>query len=407
MSTDVWRQKVKRRAILSAAVVLLAAAAADAAPRRALPPAKAAALPAAMKGFVDRGVIAGAVTLIDRGGEVAVAAVGKRDLSSGEAMREDDLFWIASMTKPMAAAAVAMLKDEGKLAFDDPVEKHLPEFRGQWMVQEETGDRRVLVRPPRAITIRDLLIHASGLGDVPSPRPHATLAELSMAYAREPLRFSPGERWTYSNAGINVLGRIVEVASGQRFEEFFQARLLTPLGMRDTTFWPTPEQARRVATAYGPPEGALQPVRVEFYKGELTDRARTPLPAGGLYSTARDVGRFYRMMLRGGTLDGRVYLKPETAAELSRTQSGDLQTGFVPGMSWGYGFQVVREPQGVTAALSPGTFGHGGAYATQSWADPRRDLVMVLMIQRAGFKPNGDSAEIRKVFNQLAEEAAR
>jgi len=124
-----------------------------------------------------------------------------------------------------------------------------------------------------------------------------------------------------------------------------------------------------------------------------------------LYSSAKDVAQFYRMMLNGGELDGKRLLKPETADLMTTTQSGEIKTGFVEGMSWGLGFQVVREPQGATAALSKGTFGHGGAYATQSWADPVKGLAYVLLIQRAGM-PNGDGSEIRAEFQRAASELA-
>lgn len=364
---------------------------------------KLADIPKRMQELVDKGVIAGSVTLVAHYGKVVqLAAVGKSDLASGREMKPDDLFWIASMTKPMAAICVLMLQDEGKLRIEDPVEKHLPEFKGQWFVTEFGEKRRVLERSPRPITIRDLLTHTSGLGDVKSPRPHSTLAELCMAYSREPLFFAPGAKWNYSNSGINTLGRIVEVAGGQPFAEFIQQRLFTPLGMKDTTFWPTPEQQARIAKSYKPGrDGRLEETANFFVTGDLADRRRTPSPAGGLYSTAADVARVYLMMLNGGTLDGHTYLKKDTATLMTVTQTGEIKTGFVDGMSWGLGFQVVKEPQGVTAALSAGSFGHGGAYATQSWGDPKRGAVYVMMIQRAGF-PNGDASEARKAFQDAA-----
>jgi CubicO group peptidase (beta-lactamase class C family) len=364
---------------------------------------KLAEVPKRMQEFVEKDEIAGAVTLVLQHGRVAqLAAVGKSDLASGRALKPDDLFWIASMTKPMTAVCVLILQDERKLSIEDPVEKYLPEFKGEWVVSEFGEDRRVLVKSPRPITLRDLLTHTSGLGDVKSPRPHSTLAELCMAYAREPLFFPPGSKWNYCNSGINTLGRIVEIVSGQPFAEFLQQRVLDPLGMKDTTFWPTPAQAARLAKSYQRnKEGKLEEISVFFTEGPLSDKQRTPFPSGGLYSTAEDVAAFYQMMLNGGAFSGRTILKTETVALMTTTQSGNLKTGFVEGMSWGLGFQVVKEPRGVTASLSPGSFGHGGAYATQSWADPKRDLIFVLMIQRAGL-PNGDASEMRKVFQDTA-----
>lgn len=361
-----------------------------------------------MQRFVDDETVAGAVTLVTSRSEIVHwEAVGKSDLAAGRAMEKDALFWIASMTKPMAAVCVLMLQEEGKLSIDEPVEKYLPEFKNQWMIEKKEAKKLVLVRPKRPVTVRDLLTHTAGLGDVKSPRTHSTLGELTMAYAREPLQFEPGSQWSYSNPGINTLGRIVEVLSGKDFATFIQQRLFNPLQMQDTTFWPTEEQLKRVAKSYklNKETGKLEETTVYFTDGPLTDRRRTPYPAGGLYSSAKDVARFYQMMLNGGTLGGTQFLRPETVELMTTTQSGEVKTGFVEGMSWGLGFQVVREPQGPTAALSKGTFGHGGAYATQSWGDPVKGLAYVLLIQRAGM-PNGDGSEIRGEFQRVASEIA-
>jgi CubicO group peptidase (beta-lactamase class C family) len=361
-----------------------------------------AAVPQAMQRFVDDQTIAGAVTLVARHDRILrVDAIGQADLAQSQPMKADSLFWIASMTKPMTAVTVLMLQDEGRLSVEDPVEKHLLEFKGQWLLAESTADRRVLVRPPRPVTVRDLLNHTSGLGDVPAARWDATLAEQVAAYAREPLRFPPGSRWEYCNPGINTLGRIVEVVSGEPFADFLQRRLLNPLGMKHTTFWPTPAQAKRLAKSYQPKaDGAgLEETGIFFLQGGLSDRRRAPRPSGGLFSTASDMARFYQMMLNDGVWRGRRLLSPAAVAQLTRTQTGEIQTGFVDGMSFGFGFAVVKAPQGVTGMLSPGTFGHGGAYGTQSWADPARDLIFVLMIQRAKL-PNADGSEVRRVFQQ-------
>jgi CubicO group peptidase (beta-lactamase class C family) len=361
-----------------------------------------------MQRFVENGTVSGAVTLVaTRSGIAHWEGIGKSDLAAGREMQKDDLFWIASMTKPMAAVCVLMLQEEGRLSIEDPVEKYLPEFKGQWVVEKKEAKRLVLAQPRRPITVRDLLTHTAGLGDVKTPRTHSTLGELAMAYAREPLQFEPGSRWSYSNPGINTLGRIVEVLSGRDFAAFIQERIFDPLQMRDTTFWPSDEQLKRVAKSYklNKEIGTLEETTVYFTDGKLSDTKRTPYPAGGLYSSARDIAQFYRMMLNGGSLEGRQILRPETVELMTTTQSGDIKTGFVEGMSWGLGFQVVREPQGVTSVLSKGTFGHGGAYATQSWGDPVKGLVYVLLIQRAGM-PNGDASEIRDEFQKVASELA-
>ncbi len=378
------------------ALSLLPAAAADA--------AKWDGVTKRMQAFVNNSTIAGSVTLVaTRDQVVNVQAVGFADLAAKTPMRADHLFWIASMTKPITGACVLMLQDEGKLSVDDAVEKHLPEFKGQWLVTAKGSDQLTLGRPARPITLRDLLTHTSGMGNFAAPRMDCSLAELVTGVSQVPLQFPPGSQWSYNNPGINTLGRVVEVVSGQRFEDFLQQRVLDPLAMKDTTFWPTVAQAKRIAKAYKPgKEGkGLEEVSNAFLQGALSDRRRTPHPAGGLFSTAADVAVFYQMMLSGGEWRGKRLLSKSSVEQLTRTQTGDIKTGFTDGMSWGFGFQVVKDPQGVTAMLSPGTFGHGGAYATQSWADPKKGLVLVMMIQRTGFS-NGDKSVVRQSFQEGA-----
>jgi CubicO group peptidase (beta-lactamase class C family) len=370
--------------------------------------AKLAAVPKAMQRFVEDKTIAGAVTLVATSDRIVFTnAVGFADLEKKVPMKEDNFFWIASMTKPMTAVCVMMLQDDGKLSVDDPVEKWLPEFKGQWLVEEKSTDRLVLKRPARVITLRDLLTHTSGLGDVTAPRFDCSLAELAMAYAREPLLFEPGSKWSYCNSGINTLGRIVEVVSGQPYAAFLEARVFRPLGMRDTTFWPTLQQVKRIAKPYEPAEkGGLRETNVFIAQGRVSDLRRTPLPAGGLYSTAQDVAKFYQMMLQRGAWNGKRLLSDAAVDQLTRTQTGELKTGFVDGMSFGFGFQVVKEPQGVVGMFSRGTFGHGGAYGTQSWADPKTGVIYILMIQRAKLG-NGDAAPIRQAFQEAAAAAVK
>jgi CubicO group peptidase (beta-lactamase class C family) len=358
-----------------------------------------------MQAFVDQGEIAGAVTLVATKDQILhLAAVGKSDLASGRALRTDDLFWIASMSKPMTATAVAMLVDEGKLSFNDPVEKYLPEYADLWVLGEQTPERRVLVRPARPVTLHDLLTHTSGMGEYVAYGPHWTLAEMVKSVTREPLKFQPGTRWSYSTAGIDALGRIVEVVSGRPFADFMQQRVFDPLGMKDTTFWPAPGQEARLATSYRRDikTGRLEEASIYYmYGGAITDRERPALGGAGLFSTAADVAKFYQMLLNGGEANGKRLLKPETVAELTRVQTTGLKAGFLPGSAWGLGFCLVTEPQGATAVLSSGTFGHGGAYGTQSWADPRRGVIYIMMIQRAGL-PNSDGSDMRRVFQETA-----
>jgi len=366
----------------------------------------------AMQEFVEKQDIAGAVTVVGTSkGILSLEAVGKANLETDQPMRKDALFRIASMTKPITAIGIMILSDEGKLSVDDPVEKHLPEFKGQMVVARKDGDTITLKKPSRPITIRDLLTHTSGLQGHYGPglsdlyaRRNRTLAEGVLYVSQRPLEFEPGEKWAYCNAGIDALGRIMEVVSGQSYEDFLRTRVFQPLGMLDTTFYPSPEQRERLAVTYDKKDGKL--VAAPNTLIGVLPQARHPIPAGGLCSTAGDLAKLYQMMLNGGQLDGKQILKQESVGEMTRVQTNDKQTGFVPGMGFGYGWAVVRKPEGVTAMLSPGSYGHGGAFGTQGWLDPQKDLFVVLLIQRVGL-PNADASQMRETLQKLAVEGAR
>lgn len=368
--------------------------------------ARLAAVRTRMQQFVDQGDLAGAVTLIARhDGVVSLEAVGYQDLESKRPMRPDTLFRIASMTKPVTAVGLMILADEGKLAVDDPVEKYLPEFRGQQLaVRGPQGT--TLQKPSRPITLRDLLTHTSGMpGGLPREpanlyvKRDCTLADAVRLYAKEPLQFEPGAKWQYCNIGIDTLGRIIEVVSGESYETFLQKRVFDPLGMVDTCFYPSPAQAERIATTYGKEQGKLVPA-TSLIISHPSD-GKYPIPAGGLCSTAADMARFYRMMLGQGELDGKRILSPAAVAQMTRVHTGELKAGFTDGLGFGLGWGVVRTPTGATAMLSPGAFGHGGAFGTQGWIDPHKDLVLVMMIQRVGL-PNGDASAMRREFQEAA-----
>lgn len=348
----------------------------------------------AMQQFVDNGEAAGMVTLVARRGRVVhLEAVGSADLASKRPMRPDTIFAIASMTKPITATAVMILQDEGKLSIDEPVTKYLPEF----------ADAKLPSGPPnRPITLRDLMTHTSGVaGD---QRNEGTLAETVRKLAARPLAFQPGEKWQYS-PGLSVCGRVVEVVSGQPFDRFLKERIFQPLGMIDTTFHPTPEQQKRLATLYKPGSAEKTLEATTHWINELTPD-RTPNPSGGLFSTAPDMVRFYQAILGGGQLDGTRIVSESAVREMRTIQTGDLTAGFTPSCGWGLGWGVVDKPEDVTKMLSPGTFGHGGAFGTQGWIDPQCEMIFVLMIQRTGFG-NGDRSPIRAALQELAVEALR
>lgn len=359
-----------------------------------------------LKPFVDRGELSGVVALVGNAdGVVAVEAIGRRNLEKDLPMEPDTLFRIASMTKPITAVGILMLADEGKLTVDDLVEKHLPEFRGPMLVASKSGDSVTLKPPSRPITLRDLLTHTSGLAGMPPPglsdlytKRDRTLAEGVMAYSQRPLDFEPGSKWSYCNTGIDTLGRVIEAVSGVSYETFLKDRLFGPLGMVDTTFYPSPEQRKRTAATYDRKDGKLVAVASSLIGPP--EGAKYPIPAGGLYSTAPDLAKFYRMLLRRGALDGRRYLSEASVEAMSKVQTGDLKVGFTEGMGFGLGVGVVRSPSGVTAMLSPGSFGHGGAFGTQGWIDPRKGKFVVLMIQRVNMG-NGDASDVRKAFQQV------
>jgi CubicO group peptidase (beta-lactamase class C family) len=394
--------------------LLIAALAASAPPdpkKAGMDPARLARIPERMRTFVDRNTIAGAVTLVARHGAVAeLDAMGWQDIEAKKQMRTDTIFQIMSMTKPVTAVAVMMLAEEGKLGLLDPVERHLPEFRGQWLIENQEGrDRRVLKRPARPITIRDLLTHTSGMASMPPEgagrlmsRMNLPLAQAVALYSQQPLEFEPGTRWMYSNTGIATLGRIVEVVSGTKYEDFLEQRIFKPLGMVDSFFFPPEEKIGRIAMLYDLHEGKLRRAGADALGGDpalYRKGARYPCPECGLYSTASDLAAFYQMMLNGGTYNGQRLLSRAGVELMTALHTGDLPAGHSPGMGYGLAWAVVREPLGAASYRSIGAYGHGGAFGTEGWVDSKRDTVEILMIQRS---EGGDDAERSALWNLAA-----
>jgi CubicO group peptidase (beta-lactamase class C family) len=354
--------------------------------------ADAGKLVEAVQPFVDRTELAGAVMLVaDKDQVLASKAVGWADVGARRSMRTDSVFWIASQSKPIAAAALMMLVDEGKVSLDDPVGKHLPEFKEIMVRAEQTADQIVLRRPQRAISLRDVLSHCSGL-PFKSALEEPTLDLLPLvarvrSYAMTPLDAEPGTKYRYSNAGINTAARVIEVVTGKAFEDFLDERLFRPLGMKDTTFWPDAGQSARLAKSYrpGPKKTGLQSLTINQLRYPLADRnQRFPVPAGGLFSTAKDVSLFYRMLLSGGEFGGRRYLTSEAVTELTRKQTPDaIKTGYGLGLS-----------------VRPGSFGHGGAYSTGTTAETGPGLILIWLVQHAGFPGNGKASQ--GAFRQAA-----
>ena len=338
-----------------------------------------------LKPFVDKHELAGAVALVaDKNKVLSVEAVGFADIAAGKVMRQDNIFWIASQTKPMTAVAVMMLVDEGKISLDDPIEKYLPEFRGQMVVAEKDNEHIVLRKPKHPITVRETLNHTSGL-PFKSAIEEPTLDGLSLSsavrsYAMTPLLSEPGTVYRYSNAGINTAARIIEVVAKVRYEDFIQQKLFDPLGMKDTTFWPNEAQSLRVAKSYRP--DASKTNLAEFPISQLihplSDRVhRFPMPAGGLFSTAIDTSLFCRMLLNNGELDGKRYLSENAIRELSKRQTPP----------------TIKESYGLGFSVSPDSYGHGGAQATNMEIRSGKGLVLVWMVQHGGFPGEGAKAQ--------------
>jgi CubicO group peptidase (beta-lactamase class C family) len=353
----------------------------------------------AMKPFVEKQEVSGVVTVVaGREKILHVSAVGLANVEKNTPMSADTIFWIASMTKPITAAAILALQDDGKLNIDDPIGKYIPELKDL-----KTADGKVHV-----VTIRHILSHTSGMAEASNEQTKnaKSLADLIPAYAARPLVFAPNAKWSYCQSGINTAGRIVEVVSGMSLPEFFERRFFGPMGMKDTTFYLSESQMPRLALSYKRgADGKLEAAPNFILQGKSpTDRDRYPAANGGLYSTGPDYARFCQMLLNNGTLDGKTYLKSESVKLMSTVTTGELKTGFTPGNGWGIGCCIVREPQGVTAMLSPGTFGHGGAHGTQAWIDPAKGVAYVLMIQRSNFANMGgaDGSDVRKAFQDAA-----
>ena len=338
----------------------------------------------------------GAVTLVATRGRVTyLRAFGQAGPAGSPALRKTSIFWIASMTKPITGTAILMLQDEGKLNVNDLVGKYIPELANLKTPSGKAAD----------LTLKHLMTHSSGLAEATDAESQAArkLSDLIPAYAGKPMQFEPGSKWQYCQSGINTLGRIIEVVSGLPYAEFLAARLFRPLGMKDTTFYLSAKQmARLVTPVKRESDGTFTASAVSLLYGKpATSHEHFPAANGGLFSTAADYGQFARMILNGGTLNGKRYLRPESVASMTSVQSGDLRTGFTPGNGWGLTWCVVREPQGVTAMLSPGTHGHGGAFGTQAWIDPKQGRVLILMVQRSNFS-NGDNSAVRLAFQQAA-----
>ena len=368
-------------------------------------------IPQRIKYFIDTQTIAGAVTLVSTGSDVVeFHALGMADLEAGRPMQKDTIFQIMSMTKPVTAIGIMMLAEEGKLALRDPVEQYLPEFHNQRIATNVGPDAARLSAPVNPITIRDLLTHTAGIQDAAPAAIHdypqlmnVSLDEVVRQLARQPLLFQPGTQWSYSSPGIEILGRLIEVCSGRKYEDFVADRILRPLGMKDTFFYPPDDKKSRISMVYVSREGKLVRAPGTILAGDpakYRQGAVFPAPGWGLYSTAEDLLHLYRMMLNHGSYEGRRYLSPFSVHLMTEAHTGGTHpVGWMRGADYGLAWEVVTDPFGELAGHSKGTYGHGGAFGTQGWIDPRNDLISILLIQRA----DGGTDSLRNVFLSMAE----
>jgi CubicO group peptidase (beta-lactamase class C family) len=360
---------------------------------------------AALKTLVDERRLAGVSTLVARRGKVVMnEAWGYRDLDARQPLATDAIFRIASMTKPIAGVAMMMLYEEGKWTLDDPVAKHIPEFK-DLKVAGAGGP----VPQAHPMTMRELMSHTAGF-DVSAgyekhgiPDTTKPLQAMIDALAKLPLPVQPGTDWRYGPS-VNIQGYIVEKLSGMPLDRFFQTRIFEPLKMADTGFWVEPSKASRVSkiytygsdkkivTAPNQPDPSRKPV---FLSG-----------SGGLLSTLEDYWRFSQMLLNGGELEGRRLLKPATV-ELMRTnvlEPGVMVDLYGPkedGIGFGMDFAIVMDPAKANTPRGRNTFYWGGAFGTWFWIDPTNDLIVVGMIQNLrGSIPTGDTPPLRRLSTE-------
>jgi CubicO group peptidase (beta-lactamase class C family) len=358
---------------------------------------------AALRPYIERQEIAGAVVVLATKDHVVDReAVGYADLKVHKTMRVNDLFWIASMGKAMTAASVMMLVDEGKIKLDDPVSKYLPEFKNLVVADVQNPDEKKMSQAVNArssvvpanspITIREILSHTSGL-------PYHSKAEVGVldllplersvhSYAAEPLVSQPGTAYLYSNEGINIAGRIIEIVSGMPLDMFMQRRLFEPLGMKDTTFWPSPSQLERLAKTYAGTSGTLSEVPISQLTYPLDDREhRFAFPAGGLFSTGDDVAHFCQIILNGGVFEGKRYLSPESIRFMTTKETGSAVS-----QEYGFGWNI-----------SGNTVEHAGADNTDMEINLKTGLITVFMVQHDGSWKKTSKMELMQSLENAGE----
>jgi len=370
--------------------------------------------------YVDTGVLPGILTQVYRKGEIVHTGMsGVMDIARKKPMREDAIFRIYSMTKPITAVALMMLAEEGKLGLEDDVHTHIPSWKelrvyasGVPSLVANTAGQFITLPVKRRMKVVDLVTHTSGLtygfmsrtavdaeyrrvklGDFQTP---GGLDAFIEQLAHIPLDFSPGEHWNYS-VSIDVMGYLVQKLSGMSFGEFLRTRLFEPLGMKDTAFHVTADKIERFASCYMPGKGGSLTLQDDSEKSTYDHPPPLESGGGGLVSTAHDYMRFCRMMLGGGTLDGAQILSPKTVRMfgMNLLPDGKLLTDIVAGeglfseagykgIGFSIGCGVTMDPAKTLLPGSPGEFFWGGAASTAFWIDPAEDFAVVFMTQVMG-----------------------
>lgn len=341
--------------------------------------------------FIERGEIAGAVTVVARRGKlVDFEAQGYSDLETKKAMRTDNIFRMASMTKPIATVAALMLLEEGRFLLEEPLSKYIPEFRNMKVGIGKPGEPGFKTVPAdREVTIHDIFVHRSGLapgivrssgavgGPPPAPTDSNPLAQRVKNIAASPLLFQPGTAWNYGSS-TDVLGYLVEVISGQSLDDFLRNRILGPIGMPDTYFRLPKEKLPRLASNYQKTAG--KPLEKIATPASVLE-PRYYSAAGGLVSTPYDYARFCQMLLNGGEIDGHRYLSRKTIELMTAPSWTPLPLWFLQGQYFGLGVAVKDQTTASGLLGSPGTYGWSGAYNTYFRIDPKEQLFMILFVQ--------------------------
>lgn len=347
--------------------------------------------------------IAGAITMMARHGRIAhLRCAGMRDVAKQQPMTDDTIFRLYSMTKPIVCAATLMLYESGAFTLQDPVSRFLPEFADLKVAVPGADGTEQLIEPRRPVNIHDLLTHTGGLTYAlaqAADRNGMDLPSFITAFAKVPLARHPGEQWSYS-ASNEVLGRIIEVVSGQSLQEFLSGRIFEPLQMVDTGFFVPPEKVGRLAAIYEHDENS-RIVPKAFEDFPYIKPPTMVSGGGGLVGTTADYLRFSLMLLRGGEFNGRRLLCPKTVELMRQDHLPPGHPAIEPfKFGYGYGVSVVRSLRERQGIASVGEFGWGGAACTNTWIDPSEDLISMVMVQLKGSKVPMIDHRIKVVMTQ-------